>query len=143
MTITDHLRTKIIINDETLEEVSQFSYLGCNVSYQFSNDVESKVAKFLQLTGTIKRTTFKKARMETILKIYNTLVLLIFLHGSGNWTLTASQRRRIEAAEMKLSRLLAGYIRRELEITVILDKVDEYRRNWLLTCKECHKTESL
>jgi len=142
MTITDHLRTKIIINDETLEEVSQFSYLGCNVSYQFSNDVESKVAKFLQLTGTIKRTTFKKARMETILKIYNTLVLLIFLHGSGNWTLTASQRRRIEAAEMKLLRPLAGYTlyghktndytRRELQITDILDKIDEYRRNWLL-----------
>jgi len=63
--------------------------------------------------------------------------------GQKTGLLTALQRRRIEAAEMKLSRLLAGYIRRELEITVILDKVDEYRRNWLLTCKECHKTESL
>jgi len=37
---TDHLRTKIIINDETLEQVSQFTYLGCSISYQFSNDVE-------------------------------------------------------------------------------------------------------
>jgi hypothetical protein len=52
-----HLRTKIIINDETLE---QFTYLGCNISYQFSNDVEFKLAKFLQLTDTIKRTIFKK-----------------------------------------------------------------------------------
>ena len=53
--------------------------------------------------------------------------------------LTASQRRRIEAAEMKLLRPLAGYtlydhktndyIRRELQITGILDKIDEYRRN--------------
>jgi len=34
----DHLRTKIIINDETLEQVSQFTYLGCSISYQFSND---------------------------------------------------------------------------------------------------------
>ena len=43
---------------------------------------------------------------------------------------------------MKLLRLLAGYtlynhktndyIRRELRITGILDKIDEYRRNWLL-----------
>ena len=30
---TDHLRTKIIINDETLEQVSQFTYLGCSISY--------------------------------------------------------------------------------------------------------------
>ena len=55
--------------------------------------------------------------------------------------LTALQRRRTEAAEMKLLRPLAGhtlydhktndYIRRELRITGILDKIDKYRRNWL------------
>jgi hypothetical protein len=79
--------------------------------------------------------------METILKLYNTLVLPTFLYGSENWTLTASQRRRIEAAEMKLLRPLAGYtfydyktnksIRRELQTDCILDKIDEYGRNWL------------
>jgi hypothetical protein len=83
--------------------------------------------------------TFK---FETILKIYNNLVLLTFLYGSENWTLTALQRRRIEAAEMKLLRPLAGYtlynhktkdsVRRELQTECILDKTDEYRRNWLL-----------
>jgi len=87
---------------ETLEQVSQFTYLDCSISYQFSNDVEFKLAKFLQLIGTIKRTTFKNVRTEIILKIYNTLVLCTFLYGSENWTLTALQRRRIEAAEMKL-----------------------------------------
>ena len=66
---TDHLRTKIIINDETLEQVRQFTYLGCSISYQFSNDVEFKLAKFLQLIGTIKRTIFRKVRTETILKM--------------------------------------------------------------------------
>ena len=106
----DHLRTKIIINNETLEQVSQFTYLGCSISYQFSNDVESKLAKFLQLIGAIKRTIFRKVRTETVLKIYNILVLSTFLYGSENWTLTASQRRRIEAEEMKLLRPLAGYI---------------------------------
>ena len=57
----DHLRTKIIINDETLEQVSQFTYLGCSISYQFSNYVESKLAKFFQLIGTIKRTIFQES----------------------------------------------------------------------------------
>ena len=106
---TDHLRAKIIINDETLDQVNQFTYLGCSISYQFSNDVELELAKFLQLIGTIKRTIFRKVRTETILKLYNTLVLPTFLYGSENWTLTASQRRRIEAAEMKSLRPLAGY----------------------------------
>jgi len=71
---------------------------------------------------------------------YNTLVLPTFLCGPENWTLTALQSRT-EAAEMKLLRPLAGYtlcdhktndhIRRELRTTDILDKIDEYRRNWL------------
>jgi hypothetical protein len=73
----------------------------------------------------------------TILKIYNTLLLPTFLYGSENWTLAALQRRRIEAAEMKLLRPLAGYtlhdhktndsIRRELQTKSILGKIDEYR----------------
>jgi hypothetical protein len=81
-------------------------------------------------------------RAETILKLYNTLVLSTFLYGSENWTLTASQRRRIEAAETKLFRPLASYalydyktndsIRLELQTDCILDKIDEYRRTWLL-----------
>jgi len=81
-------------------------------------------------------------RTEIILKIYNTLLLPIFLYGSENWTLTALQRRRIEAAEMKLLRPLAGYtlydhktndsVRRELQTECILDKIDEYRQYWLL-----------
>jgi hypothetical protein len=60
--------------------------------------VEFKLAKFLQLIGTIKSTVFRKVRTETILKIYNTLILPTFLYGSEKWILTASQRRRIEAA---------------------------------------------
>ena len=90
--VPNHLRTKIITNDETLEQVSQFTYLGCSISYQFSNDVEFKLAKFLQLIGTIKRTIFKKVKTETILKIHNTLVLPTFLYGSENWTSTALKR---------------------------------------------------
>ena len=92
-----------------MEQFSQFTYLGHSISYQFSNDVEFKLEKFLQLIDTIKRTIFRKVRTENILKIYNTLVLPTFLYGSENWTLTALQRRRIEAAEMKLLRPLAGY----------------------------------
>ena len=81
------------------------------------------ISEFLQLIGTTKRTIFKKARTENILKIHNTLVLPTYLYGSENWTLTALRRRRIEATN--------DYIRSEQRITGILDKLDEYRRNWL------------
>ena len=104
--------------------------------------MEFKLTNVLQLTCTIKRTISRKVRKGTILKIYNTFVLPTFLYGSENSTLTASERRRIEAAEVELLRPLAGYtlydhktndsVRRELQTECILDKLDEYRRNWLL-----------
>ena len=104
----------------------------------------SSLLTFLKivLIGIVKRTVFRKMRTETILKIYNTLIVPTLLYGSENWTLTASQRRRIEAVEMKLLRPLAGYtlqdhktndfIRRELKMTGILDKTDEYGLHWHL-----------
>jgi len=42
-----------------IPKVSQFTYLSCRIPYKFSNDVEFKFAKFLQL-GITKRTIFKK-----------------------------------------------------------------------------------
>jgi hypothetical protein len=101
------------------------------------NNYISKTKNIIKLIDAIKRTIFRKMRTETILKIYNTLILPTFLYGSENWTLTALQRRSIEAAEKKLLRTLAGYTlydhktnnsrRHELHITCILDKTDEYR----------------
>jgi hypothetical protein len=136
-----------------VSDMAIYIFMYIPISYQFSNDMELKLAKFLQLIGTIKRTIFRKVRTETILKFYNTLALPAFLYGSENWILAASQRRRIEVAEMKLLRPLAGHtfndytrndsIRRELQTECILDKIDECRRKWIYTCKECHKTESL
>ena len=65
---TDHLRTKIIINDEAPEQVDHFTYLCCStfISYQFSNEAESKLAKCLQLIGTIKITIYRKGEPKGV-----------------------------------------------------------------------------
>jgi hypothetical protein len=62
---------------------------------------------------------------------------------SENWILTASQRRRFEAVEMKLLRPLAGYalynhktndsILRELQTDCILEMIDEYKKKLAFT----------
>jgi hypothetical protein len=69
-------------------------------------------------------------------------IMPTFLYGSEIWSLTTLQRRRIETTGMQLLRPLAGYtlydyktndsVRRELQTECIIDKIDEYRRNWLL-----------
>jgi len=61
------------------------------------------------------------------------------LYGSETWTIKARDARRISAAEMKYISRIAGYtwadyktnshITKELEITPVLDKLLEYKRN--------------
>jgi hypothetical protein len=63
------------------------------------------------------------------------------LCGSENWTISAKDARRITAAGMKCIRKIAGCswtdhktiteIAKELNITAILDKIQEYIKNFL------------
>jgi hypothetical protein len=62
------------------------------------------------------------------------------LYGAENWVLTVPQKKRIEAAELKSLRPLAGYtlrdhkynddIRSELGVQSITEILDIYRTNW-------------
>jgi len=80
---------------------------------------------------------FKKTRI----KLYNTLALPVLLYGSKTWTFKARDARRITAAEMKYMRTSTGYTpagyktntqtAKELKITPVLDKLLEYKRNWI------------
>jgi len=63
------------------------------------------------------------------------------LYDSEIWTIKSRDARRITAAEVKYTRITAGYtwtdyktntdIAKEININQILDKIQEYRRNWL------------
>jgi hypothetical protein len=69
-----------------------------------------------------------------------TQALPVLLYGSENRTIKARDARRITAAEMKYMRT-AGYtwtdyrtnthITKELKLTPIMDKLLEYKRNWI------------
>ena len=110
------------------------------ISYEKEFDIDNKLHNYLKITGIINNVfrpqkTFKK----TITKLYNTLALPVLLYGSETWTIKARDARRITAAEMNYMRRTAGYtwtdcktnlhIAKELEITPVLDKLLEYKRN--------------
>jgi hypothetical protein len=83
----------------------------------------------------------QKSLKKTRIKLYNTLALAVLLYGSETWTIKARDARRITATEMKYMRRTAGYtwtdyktntqITKELKITPVLDKLLEYKRNWI------------
>jgi hypothetical protein len=88
-----------------------------------------------------KLIAFQKTLQETRTKLYITLALPALLYGSENWTITARDARRMTAADIKYTRKTAGCnwtdyktstdTVKELNITPVLDKIQEYRKNRL------------
>jgi len=76
-----------------------------------------------------------------VLYIMSYQALPVLLYDSETWTIKASDARRIRAAEIKYMKRAAGFtwtdyktnaqIAKELKITPILDKLLEYKRNWI------------
>jgi len=112
------------------------------MSYEGELDSYNKLNNVLKITDILNNVfrpqkTFKK----TTIKLHNTLAFPVLLYGSETWSVTASDARRITAAEMKYMRRTAGYtgtdyktnaqIAKELKITQILDKLLEYERSWI------------
>jgi hypothetical protein len=105
-------------------------------------DIDNKLHNYLKNSG-ISNNVFRaqKPLKETRVKLYNTLALPVLLYGSEMWTIKAKVARRKLAAEMKYMRRTTGYtwtdrktntqIAKELKITPILDKLLEYKRNWI------------
>ena len=69
------------------------------------------------------------------------MTVRVLMHGSENWSLNRSDKRTIEAAEMRFLRPTAGYtlldkkkissdIREQLGIFNINDELTQYKINW-------------
>jgi hypothetical protein len=84
----------------------------------------------------------RKLSKKTRIKLYNTQPLSALSYGSENWTSKPRDARRVTQTGEKYTRKTAGYswtgyktnteIAKELNITPVLEKIREYKRNCLL-----------
>jgi hypothetical protein len=59
------IRSKIILNNKLIiEQVSNFNYLGCNVTYKYDEDLNHKLSKFQNMCGVIARTLKEETRKD-------------------------------------------------------------------------------
>jgi hypothetical protein len=75
------------------------------VSYDKEVYIHNKLDNYIKITG-ISNNTFRlqQTPKKTQIKLYNTLALLTLLYGSENWTIKATDARRITAVEIKYMR---------------------------------------
>lgn len=137
---TRPIRSKIVLENKVIQQLKHFSYLGCDISYDYDEDINNKVSKFQGICGTINRTLRNKVRKETQLKFYKVLAVPVILYGSESWILRRKDESKITAAEMRFLRSVEGVsrsdripndeIRQRLEISAILDKINKNKENW-------------
>jgi len=50
----DPARSKIIVDNKCLQQVRNFKYLGCKISYENGKDIQQKQANFAQMLRILK-----------------------------------------------------------------------------------------
>jgi hypothetical protein len=91
----DPVRSKICINNKTLEQVNTFNYLGYILSYEGEKDMPSKISQFIRTIGDINQ-VFKPSLVQqhTRLNIYRTLARPVLIYGSEAWTVRKADEKK-------------------------------------------------
>ena len=100
-------RVKIVINDNIIEKVTDFKYLGYRKS-EYGRDLEDKLQTYNKINGAIWRHFGKQMNKEIKLRIHNITAKAALKFGSEAWVLKKREEQRLEAAQMKFLRHLLG-----------------------------------
>ena len=120
-------RGKMVINDNIIEQVIDFKYLGYCIS-EFKSDLEDKLQTYNKINGAIRRHFGKQMNKETKLRIHNITAKAALKFGSEAWVLKKREEKRLEAAQMKFLRHLLGIKELDKEKkTNVLGKKQEQR----------------
>ena len=107
-------RVKIVINDNIIEKVTDFKYLGYRIS-EFKSDLEDKLQTYNKINGAIRRHFGKQMNKETELRIHNITAKAALKFGIEAWVLKKREEQRLEAAQMKFLRHLLGITKLDKE----------------------------
>ena len=129
-----------MINDNIIEQVTDFKYLGYFIS-EFKSDLEDKLQTYNKINGAIRRHFGKQMNKETKLRIYNITAKAALKFGSEAWVLKKREEQRLEAAQMNFLRHLLGItkldkeknqcIRKKTRAGNIVKEIKQYQEKWL------------
>lgn len=94
---------EITIEGVRVRLVKNFKYLGvninekCDMGIEITKSIESYTNNLRLLNPLLKK---KKIPTKVKVIIYKTIPRPVFTYSSDSWTLTAKQKRKIQAAEM-------------------------------------------
>src|SRR6218665_3678861 len=143
MTIGKHQKTvEIKIEGQTLEQVTEFIYLGGMITEdgRCTKDIKRRIGLASAMFGTMNKVwRSNNITTATKVKLYGTFVIPVMMYGSECWCLRKEDERRILVAEMSWLRRILGRSRTErirnevtrMELGQQVTLVDKIRRRKL------------
>lgn len=101
------IENKMVVDGTQLDNVDNFTYLGCNMTYDLSckKEVVVRIAKATVILKAMDKVWKSKAvSLPTKLNVLRTCVFSSMLYGCEAWVLTKELERRILAFERKCYR---------------------------------------
>ena len=133
----------IYAEEKKLKEVDTFKYLGVNFNNTgvMEKEIDKRIAKYSKNLGLLYPLLKEKAIPTKVkVTIYKTVLRPILTYGCEAWVLTQKLRSRIQAAEMRVLRLIVGItrldrirntvVRKGLEVDSILDYIEKTQLRW-------------
>ena len=133
------------MNNEQLEQINQYTYLGVaiNIDVKIDEEINNRIAKanniYYQLNHTILGK--KEINTKTKIQVYNTIYVPTLIYGSESWTINKRVESRITASEMKCLRKIHGVtrkdkirnqnIRLQLQTKPLIDNIHVRSLQWL------------
>ena len=135
---------EIDINGKNLEKVTAYEYLGSVISEdgKIDLDIANRINKSVKIYYALNKTVFGKREidMKTKLRVYNAIVVPILTYASESWAIKDKHEGKINAAEMKYLRKIAGKtkmdrernesIRRTVQQEEITEKIEKKQLSW-------------
>ena len=104
---TDARSANIILNQQQLEEVNNFKYLGAIISAdgRCESEIRARIGTAMAAMARLNRIwTSKSIGLPTKLRLYRALVRTIVLYGCETWTLLSATENKLQAFENKCMR---------------------------------------
>ena len=122
-----------MVEQQEIKQVNEITYLGAKINSdgRFDHELNSRLQMFAAniklLYPLFKNISFSR-KVKTL--IYKTVLRPILLYGSEVWTLTTKSRSKVQAAKMRILRLILGVTLEELSIESILSLISKNQLKW-------------
>jgi hypothetical protein len=127
-----------------LQQVEKFKYLGFTFTSdgKFDTEINSRIGKAGVVLRELYRTivTKKELSREAKLAVFRSMYIPTLTYGHENWVMTERMRSRVQAAEMRFLRRVAGVkridkvrnsaIRETLNVEPLLLKIEKSQLRW-------------